>query len=186
MLRHIISVSLASVAMTACASLIPIKANAARLILIPVQPLDIKVIQRSPGDSLEFILRLEEVGIRNPVEIQRYSVDYDRTELSLVQTVDAIGLNQLLIHPTDLARYTFEVLESVVKDGKGDISATVNYRVPPYFTTPPRFESIGTGSLYDVEPVPEPVPEPLTIFGTATALGCGALFKRKSSKKKVS
>jgi hypothetical protein len=186
MLRHIISVSLASVAITACTSLIPIKANAARLILIPVQPLDIKVIQRSPGDSLQFILRLEEIGIRNSVEIQGYSVDYDRTELSLVQTVDAIGLNQLLIHPTDLARYTFEVLESVVKDGKGDISATVNYRTQPYFTSPPRFESIGTGSLYDVEPVPAPVPEPLTIFGTATALGCGALFKRKSSKKKVS
>jgi hypothetical protein len=31
-----------------------------------------------------------------------------------------------------------------------------------------------------------PVPEPLTIFGTATALGCGALFKRKSSKNKKS
>jgi hypothetical protein len=30
------------------------------------------------------------------------------------------------------------------------------------------------------------VPEPLTIFGTATALGCGVLFKRKSSKKTVS
>jgi hypothetical protein len=30
------------------------------------------------------------------------------------------------------------------------------------------------------------VPEPLTMFGTATALGCGVLFKRKSSKKTVS
>jgi hypothetical protein len=30
------------------------------------------------------------------------------------------------------------------------------------------------------------VPEPLTIFGTATALGCGVLFKRKSSKKILS
>jgi hypothetical protein len=30
------------------------------------------------------------------------------------------------------------------------------------------------------------VPEPLTIFGTATALACGVLFKRKSSKKTLS
>ncbi len=30
------------------------------------------------------------------------------------------------------------------------------------------------------------VPEPLTIFGTATALGCGVLFKRKSSRKTLS
>lgn len=31
---------------------------------------------------------------------------------------------------------------------------------------------------------PEPVPEPLTILGSATALGVGALLKRESSKKK--
>ena len=31
-----------------------------------------------------------------------------------------------------------------------------------------------------------PVPEPLTIFGTATALGGGVLLKQKSSKKKKS
>lgn len=30
---------------------------------------------------------------------------------------------------------------------------------------------------------PQPVPEPMTIFGSATALGFGALFKRKNSKK---
>jgi len=30
----------------------------------------------------------------------------------------------------------------------------------------------------------EPVPEPLTILGSATALGVGALLKRESSKKK--
>jgi hypothetical protein len=192
MLRQIVSVSLTSLAITACASLIPIKASAARLILIPVQPLDIRAIQRNPGDSLEFILRLEEIGIRNPVEIQGYSVDYDRTELSLVQIVGPIRLNQLLTHPTDLARYIFEVLESVVKDGKGDISATVNYRVPPYYTTPEQFKSIGTGSLYDVEPIPEsltdvePVPEPLTILGAATALGYGAILKRQSFKNKKS
>jgi hypothetical protein len=183
MLRHIISVSLASVAMTACASLIPIKANAARLILIPVQPLGSNIIQRNPGDSIEFVLRLEDVGIRNPVEIQNYFIDYDRTELFLVQSVATTAYNnQLLFNPVDLAYYIFEVLEPVVKDGKSDISATINYRVPPNFVIPERFESIGTETLYDVEPVPEP----LTIFGTATALGCGALFKRKSSKKKVS
>ncbi|WP_228062050.1 PEP-CTERM sorting domain-containing protein [Coleofasciculus sp. LEGE 07081] len=30
---------------------------------------------------------------------------------------------------------------------------------------------------------PQPVPEPMTIFGSATALGFGALFNRKNSKK---
>jgi hypothetical protein len=182
MLRQIISVSLASVVMTACASLIPIKANAARLILIPVQPLGTKVIQRNPGESVEFILRLEDIGIRNPLEIQGISVDYDRTELFLVQSDYIMTPSELLFHPTNVAHYIFEVLESVVKDGKGDISGTLNYRVPRSVITPERFGSISTETLYDVEPVPEP----LTIFGAATALGYGAILKRKSSKKKVS
>ena len=145
-------------------------------------PPDTTAIQRNPGDSLEFLLLLDDVSFRFPVDIQGYSVDYDRTELSLTQIVNPIGLNQRLTTPTFLARYIFEVLEPV-KDGRGDISATVNYREPPNFTIPERFESISTGGpLYDVEPVPEP----LTIFGTATALGYGAILKRKSSKKKVS
>lgn len=181
MLRHIISVSLASLAMTACASLIPIKANAARLILIPMQDLDIKVIQRNPGESIGFVLLLDEIHFREQIEIQSYGVDYDRTELSLVQTLDPIGLNQELRGTAVLARYIFEVLEGVVKDGLPDVSAGASYRLQTGYFSPPSFEGAVTVSG-DVEPVPEPV----TIFGTATALGCGALFKRKSSKKKVS
>lgn len=182
MLRQIISVSLASVVMTACASLMPTKANAASLILISKDDYRTTTIRKNPGDLIEFLLRLEDIGIRNPLEIKGISVDYDRTELSLVQIGFITTSSELLYHPTDVANYTFEVLESVVKDGKGDISATLNYRVPPSFTTPERFGSITTETLYDVEPVPEP----LTIFGAATALGYGAILKRKSSKKKVS
>jgi hypothetical protein len=185
MFRHIISVSLASLAMTACASLIPIKANAASITL--VMPPGSNTLQKKPGDSLTFLILFEGAAFRFPADILGYSIDYDRTELSLIQIVNQVGLNQRLTEPrTILANYTFEVLESVVKDGEGDISATVNFREPPNFTLPERFESISTGPVYDIEPVPEPVPEPLTIFGTATALGCGALFKRKSSKKTVS
>jgi len=187
MLRHIISVSLASLAMTACASLIPVKANGARLILIPIQP-GINGIQRNPGDSIEFVLLLDEINssylFLNTVELRNYSLTYDDTELSLVQIVDPIKPpTQLNSTAEVLARYIFKVLESVVKDGKGDISATAEYRDRPRFGSLPEsaFTSVG-GPLYDVEPVPEP----LTIFGTATALGYGAILKRKSSKKKVS
>jgi len=41
----------------------------------------------------------------------------------------------------------------------------------------------GRGDLASITPT-EPVPEPLTILGSATALGFGALLKRESSKKK--
>src|ERR671917_495796 len=91
MLRHIISVSLASLAMTACASLIPVK------------------------------------------EVRDYSITYDDTELSLVQIVNPMGFNQPFYTPkTVLATYIFQVLESVVKDGKSDISATASYQAQRY------------------------------------------------------
>jgi hypothetical protein len=190
MLRHIISVSLASLAMTACASLIPIKANAASLILVPIQDLSIKTIQRNPGDSLGFALLLDynEVNLGlPPLEIQGYSVSYDQEELSLVRIDDPIALNTQINNKTVtlLARYIFEVLEPV-KDGKGDISAIANYREPPNLSFPERFVSISTDPLIDPFYDVEPVPEPLTIFGTAIGLGCGVLFRRKSSKKTVS
>jgi len=186
MLRHIISVSLASLAMTACASLIPVKANAASLILMPNQPLDTNTILRNPGDSLEFTLFLlidREIALRYIKELRDYSITYDDTELSLVQIVNPMGFNQLFYtHQTVLATYIFQVLESVVKDGKSDISASATVSYQRYGFTYPESLSAGNDPYYDVQPVPEP----LTIFGTATALGCGVFFKRKSSKKTVS
>jgi len=186
MLRHIISVSLASLAMTACASLIPVKANAASLILMPNQPLGTNTILRNPGDSLEFTLFLlidREIVPRYIKELRDYSITYDDTELSLVQIVNPMGFNQLFYtEQTVLATYIFQVLESVVKDGKSDISATASYQAQRYGFTFSESLSAGNDPYYDVQPVPEP----LTIFGTTTALGCGVFFKRKSSKKTVS
>ena len=130
MLRHIISVSLASLAMTACASLIPIKANAASIDsirLVPVVSPGSTAIptQKKPGDSVIFLLLFEGADFRFPADIQSYSIDYDHTELSLVQVVNQVGFNQRVTDsPTILARYIFEVLESVVKDGQGDISGS--------------------------------------------------------------
>ncbi|HZH65087.1 MAG TPA: PEP-CTERM sorting domain-containing protein [Flavisolibacter sp.] len=189
MLRHIISVSLASLAMTACASLIPVKANAATfasLILMPNQPLGTNTILRNPGDSLEFTLFLlidKELRPRYSLEVRDYSITYDDTELSLVKVVNPMGFNQpFFTDSAVLATYIFQVLESVVKDGKSDISATASYQAQRHGFIYPESLSAGNDPYYDVQPVPEP----LTIFGTATALGCGVFFKQKSSKKTVS
>jgi len=175
MLRHIIPVTLA---MTACASLIPIKANAAYLTLEPSGPL-----LQNPGDTIEFVLALDPNfpdNNGNEVEFQSSFFTYDDTELSLLQPPD------LLLQPgtrftttTILGRYIFTVLQPV-KDTVGDVSAIVNYLEKP--TNTPRVATRG-GPFYDVEPVTEPVPEPLTIFSAATALGYGAILKRKYSKK---
>jgi hypothetical protein len=177
MLRHIISVSLA---MTACASLIPTKANANGLTLTPVGSL-----RRNPGDSIEFVVALnpdyftsspditgiEEVEIRNI-----YIDEYDLNELSLPQIVNLVPFGTRVTTTTNIARFIFNVLQPV-KDGMGDVYARVDFRMPG-----DTFTMVYISGGNDVEPVPEP----LTIFGTATALGCGALFKRKSSKKTVS
>jgi hypothetical protein len=173
MLRHIIPVTLA---ITACASLIPIKANAAYLTLEPSGPL-----LKNPGDIIEFVLALDPNfpdNNGNEVEFRSSFFTYDDTELSLLQPPDLLQPGTQFSTPTILGRYIFTVLQPV-KDTVGDVSAIVNYWEKP--TNTPRVATRG-GPFYDVEPVPEP----LTIFGTATALGCGVLFKRKSSKKTVS
>jgi hypothetical protein len=171
MLRHIISVSLA---MTACASFIPTKANAASLTFLPVGSL-----QRNPGDSIEFILALNPAPHTNTEEVVkflRFDFTYDGNELSLFKDPERLVAPNTIVNNTrSIARFTFNVLQPV-KDGITDVSALVEFE-DDFITT-----GIITSENLDVEPVPEP----LTIFGTATALGCGVLFKRKSSKKTVS
>jgi hypothetical protein len=173
MLRHIISVSLA---MTACATLIPTKANAVSLTLEPVGTL-----VRNPGDTIGFILELNPntfTSSGNEVEIRDFVLNYDGEELSSPRYIELIADNTKVSTTTTIARFIFDVLPGVKKDGLGDVFARVQYRDDGVDTT---LISFGYSTL-DVQPVPEPI----TIFGTATALGCGVLFKRKSSKKTVS
>jgi hypothetical protein len=171
MLRHIVSVGLA---MTACASLIPTKANAATLTMEPVGTL-----QKNPGDAMEFLLELEPIN-GNEVELIDIFLTYvDEGELSYRGLLRPLLPNTRFTTKTTLGTLLFAVLQPV-KDGRGDVQIAVDYRERP-ISNLPKVDVIG-GAFYDVQPVPEPV----TIFGTATALGCGVLFKRKSSKKTVS
>ena len=172
MLRHI---TLVSLAMTACASFIPTKANAISLTLTPVGSL-----YRNPGDSIEFLLRLTP-DVNQRVKAQAISIPFfDTTELSNARVVRLVPPDRILTTATTIARLIFRV-DAPVKDPEddfalGDVSGLVQYLDVDTNIS----QSSGT-SGYDVQPVPEP----LTIFGTATALGCGVLFKRKSSKKTV-
>lgn len=172
MLRHIISVSLA---MTACATLIPTKANAVTFTLTPVGSL-----QRNPGDSIEFLLKVNPInpftGSQDQVTIRSISnFFHDSNELSLPLIVDQV-LNTRLTAATTIARLISNVSQPV-KDGQNDVTVQVNYQLGNMF---------GTTGVRPTGGDVQPVPEPLTLFGTATALGCGVLFKRKSSKKTVS
>lgn len=69
-----------------------------------------------------------------------------------------------------------------------DIATFVGVKSNQLFNRVEIREIVGTtdnefyGTFYT--PRAEPVPEPLTILGSATALGVGALLKRESSKKK--
>jgi len=168
--------------MTACASLIPTKANAISLTLTPLGSL-----QRNPGDRIEFVLELDpqDAGLFG-VEIQKIhepeDLDfirglYDSNELSFAEAIPLINIaEERVTRPRDIAVFIFNVINPI-KDGGNDVWVRVDYRIGSLTV----YDYAGDSTL-DVEPVPEPV----TIFGTATALGCGALFKRKSSKKTAS
>jgi len=186
MLRHIISISLA---ITAGITFIPTKANAITLTLTPVGSL-----QRNPGDKISFILRLDPqnkggLGGVEIVEIYRPSPFYptqgiyDGDELSFVEIIPFFDFSRERVTSSrDIAALVFDVINPI-KDGDFgniDVNARIDYR------TSSGINSIITASNGNFSLDVHPVPEPLTIFGTATALGCGVLFKRKSSKKTVS
>jgi hypothetical protein len=173
MLRHIISVSLA---MTACASLIPIKTNAATLIVRPGGELP-----RRPGDTIEFIFELNPAP-STAVIFKGFSFIGDANELGFRAGEGyTIAPNTIINTAIIVATRIFTVRTPVNDEpGRGDLNATVSYHQSGPSGTPITLRASGTSG--DIVPVPEP----LTIFGTATALGWGALFKRKSSKKTVS
>jgi hypothetical protein len=173
MLRHIISVSLA---MSACATLIPTKANAATLTVTPIGSL-----QKNPGESITFIFSLNPAPfIGNTFTFQSLSYRWDQNELSFdPDRSTEVPRDFRLNGTTTIARVTFDVIRPI-RDGSSDLfNAYASYQESEFdlITRTPN----ATGN-FDVQPVPEP----LTIFGAATALGYGAILKRKSSKKIVS
>ncbi len=197
MLRQILSVSLA---ITACASLIPTSANAATLTVLPSGEIPKKV-----NDSIEFSFYFDpiwsdpEPGVSSGllgITLFDLLFDYDKEELRLRGTVEPINRSvSYRPYPYTIASYTFDVLKPI-KDGKPDLfNARISYT--EYYSTATIY-NLTTPITFggDVVPVPEPsipvsepsttVPEPLTIFGTATALGGVILLKRKSFKMKKS
>jgi len=172
MLRHILSLSLA---ITAGAILMPSKAMAATLTIIPSGE-----IQKNRGDVIEFIFAFTPPPPRMDISFLFRSLTYkwDGSELSL-RTSAVIKEKTEITNTTTVGRISFDVFNPPVKDGKSDLfDAQVNYEELRLFS-PSISHKTPIVSGADVVPVPEPV----TIFGTALALGYGAIFKRKYSKK---
>jgi len=181
MLRHIVSVSLA---MTVCAAFIPTKVNAATL-SIRSNPRTIRgEIVAKPGDLIDFIfsLRLEKdtvVRVIGSVGVSDSSELVSLTGPQYLVSQDAPLSYDAKDPEIDIIRERFRVIKPV-RDQIGDVFRTLSYEESGSSGV---FNGLSiSGSGADVVPVPEP----LTIFGTAIGLGCGVLFKRKSSKKTVS
>jgi hypothetical protein len=156
-------------------ALLPTKANAVSLTFTPTG-----TQEKKPDDSITFSASLNPMGAARGINFVSFSYDYDGNEISL-DTEDILPKNTLITNTVVVAKITFKVLQGVKKDqgGSGDF-----FSVRARYTNASVEFPISSNDTVDV--VPKPVPEPLTIFGTATALGCGVLFKRKSSKKTVS
>jgi hypothetical protein len=187
MLRHIVSVGLA---MAACAAFIPTKVNAVTLSIRSI-PRDIRnEIAAKPGDLIDIIFNLRLDATSEFVTPKTLVSNYDTNELSeftelrwLVPQNRPIAYNvgNIIVTNTDIATLRLKV-EKPLKDTRADVWGTLTFNE-------------GNRTVNDIIPDlkadafgPDvvPVPEPLTIFGTAIGLGCGVLFKRKSSKKTVS
>jgi hypothetical protein len=166
MLRHIISVSLA---MAACATLIPTRANAASLTVTPIGE-----IPARPGDSIEFRFTLTPAR-SSVVTITGLILGIDPSELSVRTGGIPLPITVINTPITFTSRHT---VLTPVKDGIRDIWATVFYNESGPLPI--------TGGQAYAEAGVAPVPEPLTMFGAVTALGYGVILKRKSSKKTVS
>ncbi len=185
MLRHIVSICLT---MAACVALIPTKANAATLTVQPEGGLEKKA-----GDSIVFKFMFDpELSntLAKKVVLLNLGYDYDGGELSLIRAsekwlVEPNEEGEIVVNNTEsIVHLKFDIPRTPIKGGGDDLfDAFITYKE---FDRDNNviFEG-NTKSVVGGDVVP-PVPEPLTIFGTFTGLGCGILFKRKSSKKKKS
>jgi hypothetical protein len=171
-----------SLAITACATLIPTKVNAAAFTPLILEP--VGSLQRNPGDLIQFVLAFDPSGINSRVTIVNVVTPpgFDSSELSF----DPIRSNSVssyeLSSTENIANFFFTVRPGVVKDGNSDLfRVEVNYEF-----TDSRGPVSGMASIINKPLDVEPVPEPLTMLGAATALGYGVILKRKSSKKSIS
>jgi hypothetical protein len=170
--------------MTACAALIPTKVNAATLTIEsnPGGQGSLRQIPAKPGDIIDFIFYLRAEPGNQFVRVKGWEgiPFFDTSELEEVTPLQwEIPLNLPLNLQVRRIIATWKLkAKTPVKDTISDVSARVSYEEQIGFDYEP---AISPASGSDVVPVPEP----LTIFGTAIGLGCGVLFKRKSSKKTV-
>jgi hypothetical protein len=181
MLRQIVPLSLV---MIVGATFMPSKANAISLtfertgdLLVEINDPIVFNVNLEPSDQTLFGIIFRDL-----------TYSYDDIELAFDQTSKI--WRDTTFGPGEgtktIANLKFNVRRGVRKDEGtlGDLSALL----ATYDTVDSNGNIIERGLTISTKDTVDvlPVPEPLTIFGTATALGCGVLFKRKSSKKTVS
>jgi len=170
MLRHVVSVSLV---MTACATLIPTKVNAATLTGLPSGE-----ITRRPGDSIEYSFVFTPT-LNRVATLRGFASGFDSSELSPLNPIQLlVSLGDSINNRTTIARGTFRV-NTPVRGGLRDAGITILYEEED--SAGRRFTGLSL-SANGADVVPVPVPEPLTMLGAAAALGYGAILKRKYAK----
>jgi hypothetical protein len=194
---------LVSLAITACTTLIPTRANAFAFKFTPAgetpafenQQITFTVSFDPQGLTVEFLgldAKMTEEGFYQGFE-------WDGGELSHLNTAYNTGF--IFSNTTDIAKITFTTLKTLKKDGDpdffnvtglfdvkeaDDVNGGKKGKGTPYSSK--KSEKAEGFEVVDIVPIPvaEPVPEPLTMLGAATALGYGIILKRKSSKMKKS
>jgi hypothetical protein len=171
--------------MTACATLIPTKANAIKFTFQPSG-----IVERNPNEFITFVASVDPEGSNTLRFIDLQIINpqigtpffYDKEELEVISVLPEKPFDILGIQP--IATIEFRVLEGVKEDKTPDDFYSI-LAILYDSATKARVFPLSSGKV-DVVPPQQlaSVPEPLTMLGAAAALGYGAILKRESSKKR--
>jgi hypothetical protein len=160
--------------MTACATIIPTKVNAATLTAIPSGE-----ITKRPGELIEYNFVFTPT-LNRVATLRGFFREFDDSELSPLDPMNPfellVSLGDSINNTTTIVRGTFTV-DTPVEGGIRDAFIRILYEEED--SAGRKFTGL-TLSATGADVVP--VPEPLTMFGAAAALGYGAILKRRSSK----
>jgi hypothetical protein len=188
MLRRILPLSLA---MTACAALIPTKVNAVTLTIDSTPSGISREITAKPGDLITFTYKVVLNNTTNNIVPKILFSDFDKTELSEFAALEwLVPVGRPIAYipgnfPTSTTTVSIATLrlkvDKPVKDTRPDVWGTLTFDEDNATTNQIYTDLKLPGNGSDVVPQ-QPVPEPLTMLGAAAALGYGAILKRKYSK----
>jgi hypothetical protein len=142
-----------------------------------------------PGIDLA-VNGIEHLNVDTLKPVSSFGFDFVESQFERIPGYDVLAVNAPFFESTFQVTLVNSgtVIDSFEFSKPNDITTFVGVKSDQLFNRVEILETVGAadnefyGTFYTSQA--EPVPEPLTILGSATALGVGVLLKREFSKKK--